>query len=332
MKNKQFGFLSGALILVIGLTFFLTNSCKHDSIPANEFDPVCFTDKVLPIFQNSCGTTGCHDKNTAESGYVFTDYASIMKAITPGNASKSKAYMAMTSPFTIMPPKNPLPMDKRILVRLWIEQGAKETTCTTSATPPVNNGTKSGTLNACFGRDIQPILMSSCAVSGCHNAASHKEGVDFSSYTKTLTQLKAGNPSSSKLYQAITANPGSENFMPPKPYSPLSKAAIDTIYNWIKRGALNEECAEPCDTTGTIKFANHIKPLIDLSCVSCHGATSPSGGIKLLTAADVQTVAKSGKLIGALKRKTGFVPMPPSYSLATCEIRQAELWIQQGYN
>ena len=233
----------------------------------------------------------------------------------------------MTSPFTMMPPKNPLPQDKRVLIRLWIEQGAKETTC-------ASNGVviKSGTSWACFDRDIQPILLSSCAVSGCHNAASHKEGVDFSNYNKTLSQIKAGNPTTSKLYQAITANPATEQFMPPKPYSALSKAAIDTIYSWIKRGGLNEDCAVTCDTIGTIKFVSHIKPIIDLSCVSCHGANNPSGGIKLLTATDIQNVAKSGKLIGALKRKSGFVAMPPSYSLASCEVRQIDLWIQHGYN
>lgn len=329
MKQTRIGLFSALLILAVISSLLLINSCQHEGIPASELDPICFSEKVLPVFKNSCGTTACHDAKTAESGYVFTDYASIMKAITPGNASKSKAYMAMISPFTIMPPNNPLPQDKRIPIRLWIEQGAKETTCTPGG---VVIGTKSGTNWACYERDIQPILMSSCAVSGCHNAASHKEGVDFSTYSKTLSQIKAGNPSSSKLYQAITANPGTEDFMPPKPYSALSKAAIDTIYSWLKRGALNEECAESCDTIGTIKFASHIKPIIDLSCASCHGANSPSGGIKLLTETDVQAVAKSGKLIGALKRKTGFVAMPPNYSLASCEIRQIELWIQQGYN
>jgi cytochrome c5 len=229
-----------------------------------------------------------------------------------------------------MPPDNPLPTGKRTLIRLWIEQGAKETTCNSNGPP--GNGTKSGTLWACYDRDIQPILMSSCAVSGCHDAATHKEGIDFSSYTKTLQSIKAGNPGGSELYEAITESQSSEHFMPPKPYSPLSKAAIDTIYSWIKRGALNEECASVCDTTGTIQYASHIKSIIDRSCVSCHGATNPSGGIKLLTTADVQTVAKSGRLVGAVIRKSGFTAMPPAYALDNCDVRQIELWIDQGYN
>jgi uncharacterized membrane protein len=329
MKFKQLGFVFSMLGLIILSLFFLFNSCTHEGIPADQFPEVCFQSEILPIFQNSCGTTGCHNDNRGEGGYVFTDYASIMKAITPGNADKSKAYQAITSTLQLMPPDNALPIDKRTLIRIWIEQGAKETTCNTSG----NNGeVKSGTLWACYNRDIQPMLMSSCAVSGCHDAVTHKEGYDFSSYTKTLRAITAGNPTSSELYNAITAAPGTEHFMPPKPYSGLSKAAIDTIYSWIKRGGLNEECATPCDTTGTITYAGHIKSTIDLYCVSCHGTNSPSGGIKLLTATDVQAIAKTGKLLGALKRQSGYTAMPPAYALSTCDVKQIELWIKQGYN
>ena len=328
MKDNRIGFLKLFFLIGGGFILFMASSCKHEGIPADQFPEVCFQTEVLPIFQNSCGTTGCHSSGGGH-GYNFTDYAGIMKAITAGNADKSKAYQAITSTFQLMPPDNALPIDKRTTIRLWIEQGAKETTCGTTGS---NGNTKSGTLWACYDRDIQPILMSSCAVSGCHDAATHKEGIDFSSYAKTLKEIQAGNPSSSELYHSITATPGTEHFMPPKPYSALSKAAIDTIYSWIKRGGLNEECASPCDTTGTIKYASHIKSIIDLYCVSCHGVNSPSGGIKLLTASDVQTVAKSGKLLGALKRKSGYSAMPPAYALSTCDVRQVELWINQGYN
>jgi cytochrome c5 len=174
--------------------------------------------------------------------------------------------------------------------------------------------------------------MSSCAISGCHDATTHKEGYDFSTYTKTINAVKAGSPSNSKLYRVITAAQGSEDFMPPKPYSALSKAATDSIYSWIKRGALNEQCAIPCDTTGTITYAGQIKPIIDLYCSSCHSGTNPSGGIKLATASDIQTVAKSGKLLGAVKRQSGFQAMPPTYALSTCDVRKIALWIKQGYN
>jgi len=330
MRFKRSVYLSILVAFLLLSLSFLVNSCKHEGIPADQFDPICFTEQVLPIFQNSCAT--CHGGSRNEAGLDFSNYTGIMKAITAGNADKSKAYQAITSTFQLMPPDNALPESKRTIIRLWIEQGAQETTCEASGTGTTTGTTKSGTLWACYDRDIQPILMSSCAVSGCHDATTHKEGIDFSSYAKAIGTISQGNPTRSKLYKAITANASSEDFMPPKPYSALSKTAIDTIYSWIKRGGLNEECASPCDTTGTIGYTSHIKSIIDLSCASCHGATNPSGGIELLTASDVQTVAKSGKLLGAVKRQSGYTAMPPAYALSTCEVRQIELWINQGYN
>lgn len=141
LKNKSSsGFLSALWILVVGLMLSSANSCTHEGLPADQMEEICFTRQVLPIFQNSCATSGCHDATTAEEGYVFTDYANIMKSIEPGDASKSKAYKAITSHSETMPPDVPLPIDKRILIRLWIEQGAKETTCqsNTSLNIPAN--------------------------------------------------------------------------------------------------------------------------------------------------------------------------------------------------
>ncbi len=125
MKFKQLKLLYLFPIFAIGPVLFLTSSCKHDGVPADQFDQINFTDQVLPIFQTNCATSGCHD-NRGESGYVFTDYANIMKAITPGNADKSKAYKAITSTFQLMPPNNALTTSQRTLIRLWIDQGAKQ--------------------------------------------------------------------------------------------------------------------------------------------------------------------------------------------------------------
>ena len=128
MKDYKIGFLKLFFLIGGGFMLFMASSCKHEGIPADQFPEVCFQTEVLPIFQNSCGTTGCHSSGGGH-GYNFTDYAGIMKAITAGNADKSKAYQAITSTFQLMPPDNALPIDKRTTIRLWIEQGAKQTTC-----------------------------------------------------------------------------------------------------------------------------------------------------------------------------------------------------------
>jgi len=121
MKQKQVAFLK--LLFISGI-LFLISSCKHDGTLASEMPTINFTEQVLPIFQNSCATSGCHDSR-GESGYVFTDYSNIMKGITPGNADKSKAYKAMTSTLMLMPPDNALSTSQRTIIWLWIEQGAK---------------------------------------------------------------------------------------------------------------------------------------------------------------------------------------------------------------
>lgn len=138
MKILRLRWILSVTVIIVS-TLFIAISCQHEGIPADQMEPVCFKQQVLPIFQNSCAISGCHNAQGGESGYVFTDYSNIMKAISPGNASKSKAYKALSSSLQLMPPHNPLPMDKRILIRVWIDQGAKETDCTTQASTPQSN-------------------------------------------------------------------------------------------------------------------------------------------------------------------------------------------------
>jgi hypothetical protein len=137
MNFKRFGYFSTFVIAGLIFMFLLINSCKNNGVPADQMPQICFTKQVLPIFQNNCATSGCHDSR-GESGYVFTDYSSIMQSITPGNAAKSKAYQAMTSAFQLMPPNNPLSENNRTIIRLWIEQGANETNCETTKSARTN--------------------------------------------------------------------------------------------------------------------------------------------------------------------------------------------------
>jgi len=106
----------------IGFILFLVSSCKHDGIPVDQLPQIHFSE-VLPIFTQNCAT--CHGGNGESHGLSFTDYTSIMKSIQAGNSSKSKAYQAMISTFQLMPPNNPLTTGQRTLIRLWIDQGAK---------------------------------------------------------------------------------------------------------------------------------------------------------------------------------------------------------------
>lgn len=106
--------------------------CRHDGLNVSTIDTVCYEKDIAPIFQSCGAPTGCHNHQGGESEYVFSDYNSVMKAITPFNANKSKAYQAVTGKgfMQLMPPSGALPIQDRILIRVWIDQGAEQTTCT----------------------------------------------------------------------------------------------------------------------------------------------------------------------------------------------------------
>jgi hypothetical protein len=127
MKFKQLGLSAVLSASTIFSILFLLNSCKHDGIPADQFPPISFKDQIVPIFQNTCGTAGCHNGNGGESKYNFADPsgADILSSVVPYDAAKSKAYQAITSTIQIMPPDGSLTTNQRTLIRLWIDQGAK---------------------------------------------------------------------------------------------------------------------------------------------------------------------------------------------------------------
>jgi hypothetical protein len=227
-----------------------------------------------------------------------------------------------------MPPSNPLSLENRTTIRLWIEQGAMLTLCPdssliTSIPPSYSNP------RACFSRDILPVVVSSCGMAGCHDATTHKSGYIFASYSTTLNSVRPGSPGGSKLYQVISASGGGDR-MPPSPRPRLAQAQIDSIAAWIRYGALNEACGEVCDTINPVKFSGAIWPTIQTACTGCHSGTTPSGAITLTNYANVQTVAASGLLMKSLTGN-GVTRMPQSGSLSACKIRQFQIWIANGY-
>ena len=290
---------------------------------------VCYETEIGPIFLRSCGTTGCHDTGHGEGGYSFTDYTSVMKAVTPFNAQKSTAYKAITGKgfVQLMPPAGALPEADRIAIRVWIDQGAANTSCTTPGSGAIIP--KVASEKVCFQRDLLPVLVSSCGITGCHDAVTRKEGYVVASYATVRNNLVvAGSPQSSKLYSVITASPSSEHFMPPKPYTALSTAVRDSIFNWIKNGALNDVCVASCDTIGAVTYQNQISTLISKNCISCHSGTNASKGILLDSYTAVKTYLDNGKLLAAVKGTS--IQMPPGYKITSCELREIELWKANG--
>lgn len=185
-----------------------------------------------------------------------------------------------------------------------------------------------------FDQQILPILQSSCAFSGCHDAASAQDGVVLTNYERVMqtADIRPFRTNDSELYEVITEN-DPDDVMPPPPASRLTGEQIALIATWINQGAQNLQCdpdAGSC-TTNSRSYNTHIRPILQNRCVGCHSGGSPSGGVSLNNYTGVLTVVNSGQLLGAIRQETGFANMPPNgNALPQCTIDQIAAWIQDG--
>lgn len=182
-----------------------------------------------------------------------------------------------------------------------------------------------------FQNDILPILVSNCAIEGCHDVASHEEGIILSTYDYVMSTgtVHAGHPNSSEMYEKIT-DFGDDDLMPPPPAPPLSSDEIALIYTWIDQGALDNYCSD-CDTS-SVTFSETVWPIVDAYCTGCHDATLPSAGLSLLNYDDVAFVAENGSLMSSLNGSDGYVLMPSgSSALPDCLIDLIQTWVDDGY-
>jgi mono/diheme cytochrome c family protein len=180
----------------------------------------------------------------------------------------------------------------------------------------------------CFESSVLPIFISSCAKSGCHDAATRTD-YNLSSYANIVRKgIVPGNAASSKLYRVLTAS-GSDQ-MPPLPDAQLTRAQRDSIAKWINQGAKNTiKCNCSCDTT-QYTFNKSIFPIINSYCVGCHNGPSAGGAIDLSTYAGNKIIALNNKLMGSITQLPGYSPMPKGTKLSDCQIKQIKKWVTAG--
>ncbi len=333
----MFAILVKPCFLMSFLVFVSLSSCTHDPQFVEEIDPVCFSSEVLPVLQSSCGK--CHASPGEETNFSTADYNSIMEIVKPGDARGSKLYKVITAVNSenMMPPDRPLSKAQRTLIMVWIEQGAENLECAQDTTPQAQGPVDKQGDSVCFAQTIQPLIVSSCATTGCHDAASAQEGYVLTDYSHIMGSKNAVvpyYPNQSKLYRVLSET--GEDRMPPSPRDPLTSGQKELIKKWIADGALNSDCPDAsCDTTGEILFADQVFPVLELACVGCHNSNSSSGGVNLSDYAHVSNVAGTmvnnvSLLTGVIRKDPGFKAMPPSGSLDECDIRKIELWTEQG--
>lgn len=195
-----------------------------------------------------------------------------------------------------------------------------------------------GTINPCdpntiyFQNDVLPIIISNCAQSGCHDAASAKDGIVLDNYDNIMRTggIIKGNAWSSEIYEVLVET-DPEDVMPPAPKSKLAAEQIALIAGWINAGAINNSCNETnCDTTN-VKYSTHVDVIIANNCRGCHSGTAPSGNISLVNFTQVKASVDNGSLLGTIKHQTGFVAMPyRANKMNDCDIRKIELWVNSG--
>ena len=194
-----------------------------------------------------------------------------------------------------------------------------------------NNGSGCSPDTVYFVQQVLPIFQSSCAMSGCHNTSSHKEGIILDSYSNIIATggIRISNPSNSKVYRVMLNN--GEDQMPPFPAAPVGSGQTAAILKWIQQGARDNSCiATGCDTAN-VKYSTHIKPIISNFCQGCHSGTSAGGGINLVTYDGVKAIALNGKLLGSISFLAGYSAMPKNGSkLSDCDINKINIWINAG--
>ena len=92
-----------------------------------------YNDDVLPVIRQHCA--GCHGAEKQKGGLNLATYGVAMQGgssgavVAPGNPDKSRLYtMTAHKEEPVMPPsKTKIPDAQLAVLRLWIEQGGKET-------------------------------------------------------------------------------------------------------------------------------------------------------------------------------------------------------------
>jgi hypothetical protein len=154
--------------------------------------PPLFETDIRPLFAKKCGH--CHSDQTRKGDLNLSTVSDLRRggesgeSLISGTLQESLLWTMVDG--GNMPPDGqpPLTLDERILIRKWIEGGAK------SSAPdrPENDGIHQ--------HDVIPIVLLRCAP--CHGARLQEGGLDL----RTVTGMKRGGKSGSVIAPGIPAN------------------------------------------------------------------------------------------------------------------------------
>ena len=179
-----------------------------------------------------------------------------------------------------------------------------------------------------FQNEILPIIVSNCAMSGCHDSHSAREGIVLTDYMSIINSdvIHRGKPNKSELVDVLTET--GEDLMPPSPCSALSADLIAKIEKWISQGAINNQCME-CDSTLS-SFSAGVWPIVQTNCQGCHSqATSQNSYHVYNNYQDI--IDDSSAFWNSILGTNGYSIMPQnSTGLDDCKIKVIRNWFEAG--
>lgn len=87
-----------------------------------------------------------------------------------------------------------------------------------------------------------------------------------------------------------------------------------------------------CDTTN-VTFSAVISPIVQANCAlsGCHTNASRAGGYSYESYTGLMEVVNNGRLLGAIRHESGYVPMPQNAAkLSECDIEKIAHWVNMG--
>lgn len=231
------------IVLLAGIAFLV--QCKHDPVypigglpdtgaPDRPCDPdsIYFERDVLPILSTSCAYSGCHDQQTAQEGIRLNSYENIFSGeddiVVPGSLNDSELWEVImeTDPDKIMPPppNAPLTQAQKDVLRLWIEQGARNLHCEGCDTSLYS-----------FSQDILPFIQVQCGTQSCHGSPTASGGFALQSYADVTSAVNYRS-----LIQVINYETQIPANLRMPPSGKLNENCIQKIQNWVDNGMPND--------------------------------------------------------------------------------------------
>ena len=180
-----------------------------------------------------------------------------------------------------------------------------------------------------FQNTILPILVSNCAMSGCHDAGSASEGIILTDYVQIINtgSVAPGNSGNSELVEAITEN-NPDKIMPPPGNGSLTSSEINLIQQWINQGAKNNSCAS-CDTS-VFTFSAGVWPIVESNCQGCH-TTANAGNNNHQFNSWNDVVSDSIAFWNSIMQINGMNLMPKNTNgLSDCQKTIIRKWLDSG--